>query len=172
MDKSILVNAIHYYDNNNEKYLNLKRKIRYYKINRISGDYKRNIIIFYDKNKEKLFESIFEVIGLYNHISNSWFWGWSIPSMPKNMVYVNRKIVNYAFDSQDILMKNMLLTSRFRINDKSQLDFHIALASYITKNPFIYGLNLSIKEIQSDLIPISNEKYISMYIFILDNIKV
>jgi hypothetical protein len=38
----------------------------------------------------------------------------------------------------NILLKNELVTSRFRIEDNVQIDIHCAIASYLAKKPFIF----------------------------------
>ena len=42
--------------------------------------------------------------------------------------------ININNDPANILLKNELLTSRFRITDMTQIDIHCALASYLSKN--------------------------------------
>ena len=56
------------------------------------------------------------------------------------MSYISRKILNYGLDltPDEQFLKSELITSRFRISSKIQLDIHVALASYLTKMPLIY----------------------------------
>ena len=39
-----------------------------------------------------------------------------------------------------MLLKNELITSRFRIADKVQLDIHCSVASYLSKCPFVIAM--------------------------------
>ena len=61
--------------------------------------------------------------------------------VPKNTNYVSRKILEYGLDIdyKDIsFLKTELITSKFRITDNIQLELHLALASYLSKNPVIF----------------------------------
>jgi len=140
-----------------------------------SGDLEKNIIKFYDKNKETISCFDFEVIGVFNNNSSIWTWGWAIPTFNKNITYKIRKLLNYGIDldAENILLKTELITSKFIINDPIQLDIHVALASFIAKNPVIYPLviNNDITYPETDfLYPIEKKQlknYDIHYLFIL-----
>lgn len=140
----IVTNALEYYDKNNESYTNILSKIKYYKLILSDSDIEHNKIIFYDKNKQKLFESMYEMLGTYDNSTLTWIWAWSIPSFKKNITYISKKILNYGLDipssSENTFLKSELITSRFRISSMIQIDLHVSIASYISKKPLIYKL--------------------------------
>jgi hypothetical protein len=144
MSVDIINDALKYYDENNEKYKKLKKKMKYMKV--APGEQKdiEGIkLVFYDENKEELFTSRVEVFGKYYYSAETWIWGWSIPYLHKALTGTSRKIWLYGTDidisnDANILLKNELLTSRFRIDDKIQLEIHAAISSYLAKKPFIF----------------------------------
>lgn len=141
--KELIIQSLNYYDSNNEKYSKLYDKFKYYSIITSENDTDHNIIIFYDKNNEIIFKSRYEILGMYNASSSLWIWGWSMPSLQKNELYLSRKILNYGFDlllKESHFLKSELITSRFRISDTIQLTIHTSIASYISKNPMIFKL--------------------------------
>jgi len=180
--KEIIKNALEYYDKNNNKYRDMILRCKYYSLEFYDSDMKRQKIIFYDKYKEKIFESDYEQIGLYNHISKTWTWAWSIPTLPKNEVYLSRRSLTYGLDiipdKSTIFLKTELVTSRFRVLDKVQLDMHVSLASYLAKIPFIFKLYVFPKqhELEEGIFTIIDEEkledtediYQIYYLFILD----
>ncbi len=141
---SIMSDALKYYDQNNEKYNSIKKKIKYVKHAIINQkDIEGVKLIFYDENHVELFTSRVEILGKYYNYNNMWIWGWSLPSVDKSLTAIIRKIFLYGTDidinnSENILLKNELVTSRFRISDPIQIDMHCALASYLSKKPFIF----------------------------------
>ena len=141
--KDLIINSLDFFDKNKEKYSKIISKIKYYSMIFNQNDMEHNTIIFYDKNKKELFRSSFEYMGIYYSISNTWVWSWAIPKATKNTTYLAKKIVNYGMDidyTDNSLLKTELITSRFKIENLIQLDIHIAIASYITKIPFILDI--------------------------------
>ena len=179
--KDIVSNSLEYLDKNVDNYKELISKIKYYSLEFFFGDLERHKIIFYDKNKKKIFNSDYEIIGLYNNFSRTWAWSWSISWFSKNEVYLARKILNYGLDivpdRNTLFLKTALVTSRFRITDFVQLDLHVAIASYLGKQPLIYQLYVhpSASElVDAGVIPIyekeqSDENYQIFYLFLLDS---
>jgi hypothetical protein len=149
--------SLEYYDKNNEIYNNILKHAKYIKFIEAKNDMENNVIIFFDKNKKKLFESRYEIIGLYNSNSNTWTWSWAISTFKKNNTSIARKLWNYGvmLDPNILYLKTELITSRFRIADFIQLDIHASIASYISKNPFVYKYkfgNMSEKSINTNTI--------------------
>lgn len=148
----LVIRSLDYYDNNREKFNKFISKVRYLQIQRTSkGDIDRKKLIFYDRDKEKIGISRIEQVGTYYHDPKLWVWSWANPSNEKNVTYLSRKILSYGLDIttdvkdiNNIFLKAELITSRFKINDKIQLDIHIAISSYITKIPFILRYDLDI----------------------------
>ena len=171
-----VTNALEYYDANIEKYKNIFKNIKYIKFAHGENDMSYNIINMYDKNKDKIYSSRYEVIGIYNNEYNLWVWSWSIPTMKKNNTFTTKKIVNYGIDLDPKykFLKSELITSRFRISNPIQIDIHLSLASYLSKNPVIFKYNIgkqhteTIDEEYVDVTITDTDYYQSYYLFILD----
>ena len=156
MEESILQiipKALEYYDKHIEKYKHIFNKIKdpknQIKIMDAAEDMERKIIIFLDENGKEIMRSKFELVGIYDNTHNLWVWAWAMPDKPKNLTYISRKVLNYGLDLDPThfkMLKFELITSRFKISDILQLDIHVALSAYLTKNPVyphkvIYGTN-------------------------------
>ena len=142
--KELITNALIHYDKNSERYQKLYNKFKHYSYEFKDSDIEHNVIIFYDDDKKEIFRSKYEIIGIYYNLYDLWTWSWSVPDLNKNSVFISRKILNYGLDipptKEDLFMKTELVTSRFRITNEVQLDIHIAIASYISKNPMLYKI--------------------------------
>lgn len=178
---TIVVNALEYFDTNNEKYRHLFKNAKFIKFITATNDMDHNTIVIYDKNKDEILNSRYEIIGLYNNDSNIWAWAWSIPVFKKNSTYTSKKIINYGMnlDPEVSFLKTELITSRFKIANHIQLDIHVSLASYISKNPVVYRyvLQKKAKDILTvskdtliDVVEeiVSDEPSIVYYLFLLD----
>src|SRR5271170_2224863 len=95
---NIVTNALEYYDKNLEKNDKLFSKIKYYKLEFIDSDLEHSKIHFYDKYKNEIHESRYEIIGVYNNSSKAWIWAWSVPYFYRNATYISKKILNYGLD--------------------------------------------------------------------------
>ncbi|CAH6421503.1 Hypothetical protein KVN_LOCUS316 [uncultured virus] len=165
--KELILNSLEYYDKYLEKYNDFFSSIKYYSYLYSESDLEHNKIVFFDKNKQKIFESRFEIIGIYNKGPNIWAWAWSIPYLNKNTIYTSRKILNYGLDivpsTENQFIKTELVTSRFRISHITQLDLHVSIASYLSKIPMIYKIAvhpiMAIKYETGDLIKIDKNVY-------------
>lgn len=175
---NIITNSIEYFDKNNEKYQNLKDKIKYISIGTIVDGVKKKKITFYDKNKIELFSSRFEIISKYYKNHNIWIWGWGVPNLDNFNTNIIKKLWNYGVslgfkndNLHQLFLKNELITSRFKIDDETQLDIHLALSTYLTKIPFYYYINDDISkentiyEIKDDYYEKSETIY---FIYIMD----
>lgn len=141
--KELIKTALAYYDTNNEKYTGLYEKFKYFMLEQSNNDTEHSIIKFYDKDDKIIFQSKYEILGFYDNSSHLWVWGWAIPTLPKNQVYLSRKILNYGLDlslNEDKFLKSELITSRFIISDPIQLNIHTSIASYLSKTPMIFQL--------------------------------
>lgn len=171
MDTSIITNALKWFDGNTEKYMNIVRNTHYYDVKYVDNDEDRSILTLYDKNDKVILRSKIEIAGLHFKNEKIWFWGWSMPNMPKNMVYINRKLMNYSLDSSDITIRHILLTSRLQV-ENNDLDYILSLASYITKIPFIIPLphyeKSGSKKKKSDMKGDNNKLIFTYYVFVLD----
>jgi len=173
--KDTIVNSLEHFDRNFEKNKKLFTHVKYYKIVPNENDLEHNVIYFYNSDKEEIYKSRYEVLGLYNNDVKIWAWAWSLPYLTKNNSYISRKILNYGLNiSPDELIKAELITSRFRISSLIQLDIYVALASYISKYSLIHRLVFKPAELKYN-VPIKVDKSIEYlenfaiyYLFLLD----
>lgn len=181
MDNSrdLVLNSLNYYDKNNMNNEKIYKKFNYYTINRSDNDLDHSTIHFFDKNKQLIFKSRYEVIGVYNVEAGFWTWGWAAPSLKKNYIQIVRKLLNYGLDLEPgedgFFLKAELITSRFQVTNDIQLDIHVAIASYLSKKPMIYKLirdpELIEQTVSSDLNPLSKKekgKDTVYYLYLLD----
>ena len=138
-NRDLIINSLRYYDKNKESYTKLFNKAKYYSYTISENDLEHNIITFYDKNKKEIFKSRYEFIGIYNPSVSIWIWGWAIPNLMKNQINLIKKVLNYGInlDRDSVFLKSELITSRFKIMNELQLDIHLAIASYISKQPCV-----------------------------------
>lgn len=146
MSISIVKEALQFYDENNEKYKPIKKKIKYFKFaDQIQHDIEGQRIAFLDKDKKEIFTSRIEILGKYYGSIYTWIWGWSLAGFGKSLTSIIRKVFLYGTDIDvanpaNVILKNELVTSRFRIIDDIQIEIHCAIASYLAKKPFILML--------------------------------
>ncbi len=138
----IVSQSLEYYDKNIYKNKDFFNKINF--INIIKEQYQHNIIEFYDSNKKLIKKSKYEILGVYNSTGNIWTWGWSIAMLNKNLVNTSKRIFNYGFDldESNIFLKNELITSRFKISNKIQLDIHVSIGAYLSKKEMIFSYKI------------------------------
>lgn len=164
---SIIPDALKYYDDNKEKYLGLRKKIKYYKIPKYGPqlsstffmDEERNkkfkdnlkpddlIFTFYDENENILFSSRMEVIGTFLSDWRAWIWAWSLPHSERNHIMTVKKVLYYILDMdmrhngilslESLILKNTLITSRSLITSEIQIDINCSLAAYLSKKRLI-----------------------------------
>lgn len=172
---NIVVDSLNYYDKNTEKYSYLFENTKYVKFKITNNDLEHSMIYLYDKNKKEVFKSRYEIIGIFTNFSKTWTWAWSIPHLYKNMAYTSRKILNYGLDldPNERFLKSELVTSRFRITNSVQTDLHVAIASYLSKNPLIYKYvaysgNMKGPDDLVEIVTKNDISYSLYYLFILD----
>jgi len=178
---NIVVNALAYYDKNTEKFEPMFKDAVYvlFPKDDSKGDIARRKILFMDKNKQELFKSNYEIIGIYENTTKTWTWAWSIPKLKKNVTYISRKILDYGLnidiDESNVtnaFLKAELITGRFRISNQIQLDLHMGIASYLSHNPIVYKFVFYPEESTETFVKIRDEDpskaYSAYYLFILD----
>jgi hypothetical protein len=172
---SLITTALEYYDSSCEIYEKLLKNITYVKFILSENDIDKDIIILYDDKKQEVIRSTYEIIGLYNTNSNTWTWAWAISSFKKNSTNIARKIWNYGavLDPSVKYLKTELVTSRFRVADSIQLDIHVGIASYLSKNPLIYKyfIYMNPKKDADGYVHIKeniSDDYTIYYMFLLD----
>lgn len=173
----IVQNALKRYDDNNAKYSHLFKDIDKIKFAMHKEEMDHNIIKMY-KGEHLIYAFRFEILGVYANKHKVWTWAWSNPVFKKNSVRISKQILKYGLDLQDdkIFLKAELTTSRFRVTDQTQLDLHVAIASYLSKTPHVYKfIYHPDKKFEETDINVNNkpigEDFLVYYLFILDDIK-
>lgn len=162
MSVDIIDDALKYYDANNEKYRNIKKRIKFYTQVPNKSNVESVKLVFYDQNMKEIFISRIEILGKFYKSINTWVWGWGLPDLNKSATTIIRKVFLYGTDINphdadytllpaNVMLKNELVTSRFRIEDEIQVDIHCAIASYLAKKPFI------LRSKKVDLNPITHD---------------
>jgi len=157
IQKIVISDALTFMDRNDEKYSKYLNDLYYAKIIPNNNDNIQSKIILYDKNKQKIIESKYEIIGIYSNKTKIWIWAWSLPNYRKISLSIAKKILHYGLDIDFEHPKLELITSSFHINDNIQLDIQIAIALYLSKMPFLLKLK-STSIIASDTV----EKFIDV----------
>lgn len=160
----IISKALEYQDKSYIKYKSLFDRVARVQHVEAKSDMDRSVITLYDANNEKLLESRYELVGIFSSYYDVWCWGWSLPTVNKNMSYKIREILNYGLnldEKSNLFIKYELLSSRLKIRDKIQLDIYPSLAAYLAKCPIIYEQRENVKIFDSD-------EYVSYFLFLLD----
>jgi hypothetical protein len=182
---NIIQDSLAYYDKNNLKYSKYMDKVNYIQYKTTDIDNTEGVVcIFYDKNKKILFSSRIELIGKHYIDFNMWVWGWGLPFTDKSLINIIKKIFIYAtdiylkqgehIDTNYIILKQNLLTSRLLISTIMQVDIYRALSSYLSKVQITYMLpsivfNLNDHKMVDTLVNIKDNNTSSgLYYFILD----
>lgn len=171
---AIVTDALEYYDTNSEKYKTIFKNVHYVSFTNNKSDASHNIIQLFDDDKKLMLSSKYEIIGMFIPKNKTWIWGWSIPFLRKNMTTIIRKILNYGVElDPSVYIKPELITSRFHITNETQLDIHMAVATFLSKKQAVYKFyddserynfdsktHIDVKNISDD--------YVVYYLFILD----
>ena len=168
--------ALEFYDLNQVNVINFLNKAYYIRYEENNDEKIETVkILFFDKNKHKIFESCIEYLGIYIPNTKTFKWSWSVPAYNKKYTVLSRNLLNYAFNLEvqdEYSLKSELLNSRIEVLTSFQMDIHIATASYLAKKPFILKYYNTIVD-DVDFIPIHSNKNdddnaIVTYIYILD----
>jgi len=181
-DIELVRDSLEYYDANQEIYKRKLDNITYVRFKEASTESEHNMLYLYNDNKEEIYKSKYEYIGIYEPTLNIWTWAWAIPTLSKKNTNIIRKLLMYGteLDPTSYFLKSELITSRFRINNEIQLDIHCSIASYLSKRPVIFKLkqykNINIED---NLINIKSPEYATgdkelneyseLYLFLLDS---
>lgn len=178
----LVSSSLEYYDTNQEKYLEKFSNVYYVSFTKSNNENEHDVMNFYDKDKNLLYKSRYEILGLYVSKGSIWTWAWSIPTYKKNKTHISRRLLHYGTELEyniNVFLKSELITSRYKITNPIQLDIHSAIASYLSKQPLVYkfydkedeALYKKVTE-SGGLIDIrekvSNEHYTLYYLFLLD----
>ena len=153
-DVILVKEALEYFDSNQYKQEELVRKLKYVEFIDSDKDFEHNQIILYDDEFNKLDKTRYEYIGSYDSTTMIWSWAWAIPTMKKKNTTILRKILNYGVELEPTnnFLKTELITSRFRVTNKIQLDIYSAIVSYLSKKSRIIRIKIFINtKIREDI---------------------
>lgn len=141
---TIITDALEYYDKFQEKYRDEYININYISLEISDKDLEHNVIIFYDSDLKEIFRSRYERIGILDLKSQIWTWAWARPDLRKNETNIIRKILFYGTELDPTMnyLKTELITSRFKITNKIQLDIFCAISGYLSKKAKIYSYKI------------------------------
>lgn len=148
MDSNTTIrDALAYYDKQNQESIIKQRKFKYYKINFNTSEIQLNT----NKNSTDMAIDTFEVVGMYNNRNKSWIWGWSLYHLKNEQLFLSRSILNHGLDIDigdknnitNVSLKIELTTSRFRIQNRIQLDIHLAIFLYLSKKKIILPIKIT-----------------------------
>lgn len=125
------------------------------------SDSKRSTFQFVDnETNEVVLETDIEILGIYYDKFDIWSWAWSFPDMKHSEIFLIKELLIYALGlgNDFSYIKSLLITSRGKITDRTQIDINVAIAGYLTKQPYIYPY----------IHPINNDK-LYYYTFLLNN---
>jgi hypothetical protein len=145
-DIIMIKEALEYFDLNQSNIEDLNKKLKYIEFIDSEKDFEHNQIILYDENFKKIETCKYEYIGTYDSSTLIWSWAWAIPTMKKKNTTILKKILNYGIELEPTnnFLKTELITSRFRVTNKIQLDIYSAIVSYLSKKPRIIKIKLFI----------------------------
>jgi|SaaInlStandDraft_7_1057024.scaffolds.fasta_scaffold03287_4 hypothetical protein len=132
----LIKKSLLYYDKQNNKNKSYLKEIDF-ELNIL-----KNEITF--KYLEK--KGLYNILGLFDSSTNIWIWGWMIPNYLNNEITYVKKLLDYGikinietFDENTIdklYLKSQLTNSRFLLDNKIQLELHLAISSYLLKESF------------------------------------
>lgn len=179
---NIIQDALKYYDDNNVKYAAFIKTVKYIKYEKtLNNDIEGTMCTFYNKDKIEILKSRIEMIGKHYVDINMWIWAWSLPTADKSLTNIIRNILIYGTDIyipayntprfiEVYMLRHQLLTSRFLITNKVQIEIYCALSSYLSKETFICSLPIMIYDIMLDITDKQNMS--GIYYFILTHPKI
>jgi hypothetical protein len=116
----LIKKSLDYFDNQNNKYKKY-----------LSEDYdlllEENKI--FNKNNQTFKNIKFEVLGIFHHSSNVFFWGWVLPYLSIDETKISRELLNYGLNLdpksnnlEHFYLKSLFLNSRIYIENDFDLD--------------------------------------------------
>jgi hypothetical protein len=133
--KDIIIKALDLFDQQRFKYEEyFKNKIEI--IN--------NHEIKFISNDGQGFKANYEYCGYYDIVNSIWVWGWLLP-LSNSQTSLSRSLLNYglnldieSINNEQIFIKNLLLNSRYIVNDPVGMDINLAIFSLILKEKILF----------------------------------
>ena len=179
---TVLKLAMDNYDKNKKIFEKAMKNIHYVSFDEMDETKTEYKILFIDKNYKTRYSINYEILGFFYNVESLFQWSWSMSNILKKYRKKSTNLLLYGVqleNDNNSILKNELINSRFKIQSKTQLDIHIAHASYISKIPHIYGLPIydslinEEKDNKGNIIynvkkKYSEEKFKILYFFLLD----
>jgi hypothetical protein len=158
---SLIDKALLYYDMKTIKYN------KYIESSDVAIDREQVTFKFLEINQDVF---TYDILGVFDNVNNIWMWAWMVPEFYMNETIFVKKLLNYGLkleptmtetlSPEKLYLKTQLVNSRFLLNDKIQLELHLAIACYLAKDiiKFIYP---RIKYLSKD-----KKKFITIYYII------
>ena len=131
----LIKKAFEYYDNQNNNFKDF-----------INDEFilnkEKSIVLF--KNLGKEFS--YQVLGSFDNNTKVWMWAWLFPSLERLKKKISEELLVYGLklepneDPAEFYLKTQFVNSRFLLYDSIQLDIHLALSCYLSRNKFKFLL--------------------------------
>ena len=138
--KQFIDKALLYYDEQNNKYLNLINT-KNYKIKKIQEVNLESGIIKFNKK----YEFYYEILGYFDNQHNIWIWSWVLPNLDNELTIISKDLLIYGLkleynrdNLEHSIIKSLLVNSRILLEDFIQLEIYLAIISYIIKNKILF----------------------------------
>lgn len=96
MNKSKFVDKIDQYYKSKKS--DIEKKINFnksYKINFYVDDQDNHIVDLIDENGDVILKAEYDLLGIFNVINSTWYWGWNIQMADKLLTKASKKIKNF-----------------------------------------------------------------------------
>lgn len=155
----IVKKALEHYDNQNWNFNTLinNQDVKFDNVN-------RTITFFFDDNN-KIYN--YELLGYYDNQNGVWIWGWVLADFNymdtpqcKYLLDYGLKLEPKSITIEQTMIKGILVNSRIKIEEDTQLDVNLAIYSYLTKDriKFIYG--------RKEYLDKTSDNYVTFYYLI------
>ena len=143
-----ILKSIKYFDKQNKKYSNYLNKTKLI----LTNNDKTCQIINIKTGETIKIKCNYEILGVFDHNSNVFLWGWSLPYLSLNETKISKELLNYGLKLEPssntishFFLKSLLVNARNNIETDFDLDLIQAICSYILKDKcdFIYPLDLN-----------------------------
>lgn len=122
--------SLDYFDVQNNKYETF-----------LSGKYIMNNKQFIEKDTNNIININYEILGIFQHETNVFIWGWLIPYYSIDEIKITRELLDYGLrldpksnTLDHFYLKTLLVNSRINIKNDIELDLILAISSYLLKD--------------------------------------
>ena len=120
-----------------------KQNYEFEKYSGENGDISLKENKIFDKKTGSFINISFEVLGVFHHSSNVFFWGWVLPYLSINETKISRQLLNYGLNldpqsnnTEHFYLKSLFVNSRIYIETDFDLDLIQSISSYLLKDKF------------------------------------